>query len=155
MLQTDAWKHSSFRQLGGLAYNRIEGWYGFYHSLFATTFHFCSQGVLAQMVFEHVIAQNQISSTKPPNLLIVGMAFPLALLLLQYNAFAGPIVEQATHFCDLVRYLGGEVRPESLQGLCVPYSGEPASAGYLTAVPGNIREASLLPSQRIPRFTTG
>jgi predicted dehydrogenase len=66
----------------------------------------------------------------------------------------GPIVEQATHFCDLVRYLGGEVRPESLQGLCVPYSGEPGSAGYLTAVPGNISEASLLPSQRIPRFTT-
>ena len=107
------------------------------------------------LAFEHVVVQNQISSTKPPNLLIVGMAFPLALLLLQYNAFAGPIVEQATHFCDLVRYLGGEVRPESLQGLCVPYSGEPASAGYLTAVPGNIREASLLPSQRIPRFTTG
>ena len=149
--------HHSDNYIGGLVYNRIEWCYGFYHPLLATTFHytiiFCSQGVLAKMVIEHVIVQNQISLTKPPNLLSVGIVLPLELFI--SNLFAGPIVEQATHFCDLVRYLGGEVRRESLQGICVPYSGEPGSAGYLTAVPGNISEASLLPSQRIPRFTTG
>lgn len=68
---------------------------------------------------------------------------------------AGPIIEQATHFCDLVRYLGGEVRSDSVTGCCVPYSSDPTSAGYLSAVPGNISEESLAPRQRIPRFTTG
>ena len=67
----------------------------------------------------------------------------------------GPIVEQATHFCDLVRYIGGEVRGDSVKGVCVPYSADPTSPGYLTAVPSNISEANLQPSQRIPRFTSG
>ena len=71
------------------------------------------------------------------------------------NTLTGPIIEQATHFCDLVRYLGGEVRSESVQGTSVPYSSDPSSPGYLSAVPGNINEAALQPSQRIPRFTTG
>jgi predicted dehydrogenase len=66
----------------------------------------------------------------------------------------GPIVEQATHFCDLVRYLGGEVRRETVRGLCVPYSSNPLSPGHLSAVPANVSEDSLEPSQRIPRFTT-
>ena len=64
-------------------------------------------------------------------------------------------MEQATHFCDLVRYLGGEVRRESVTGCCVPYASDPASPGYLSAVPESIDEESLAPSQRIPRFTTG
>ena len=64
-------------------------------------------------------------------------------------------MEQATHFCDLVRYLGGEVRRESVTGCCVPYASDPASPGYLSAVPENIDEESLAPSQRVPRFTAG
>jgi predicted dehydrogenase len=66
----------------------------------------------------------------------------------------GPIIEQATHFCDLMRYLGGEVRSESVIGHSVPYSSDPTSVGYLSAVPENISEESLMPHQRIPRFTT-
>lgn len=31
----------------------------------------------------------------------------------------GPIVEQATHFIDLMRYFGGEVAPESIQAVAV------------------------------------
>ena len=67
----------------------------------------------------------------------------------------GPIIEQATHFCDLIRYLGGEVKNDSVKWLTVPYSNHVNSVGYLSAVPSNINEECLLPQQRIPRFTTG
>ena len=67
----------------------------------------------------------------------------------------GPIIEQATHFCALIRYLGGEVKNDSVKGLTVPYSNHVNSVGYLSAVPSNINEECLLPQQRNPRFTTG
>ena len=47
----------------------------------------------------------------------------------------GPIVEQATHFCDLVRYIGGEVELDSVKGYNVPFSANPTDIGYLTSVP--------------------
>ena len=68
---------------------------------------------------------------------------------------SGPIVEQATHFCDLVRYLGGEVNMDTVRACCVPYSSDPASPGYLSAVPANIDEGRLAPRQRNPRCTAG
>ena len=46
----------------------------------------------------------------------------------------GPIVEQATHLCDLVRYLGGEVDTNQLTGLAIPASDEPSEVGYLSTV---------------------
>ncbi len=30
----------------------------------------------------------------------------------------GPIVEQATHFCDIIRYLAGDIREDTLHTLC-------------------------------------
>ena len=47
------------------------------------------------------------------------------------------------------------MRSESVIGHSVPYSSDPTSVGYLSAVPENISEESLMPHQRIPRFTTG
>lgn len=43
----------------------------------------------------------------------------------------GPIVEQATHFIDLLRYFGGEIAPESIKAVAVgpslPLSDMPAA----------------------------
>ena len=83
------------------------------------------------------------------------LTLPMRAIVYYYVLFLGPIIEQATHFCDLMRYLGGEVRSDSVTGCCVPYSSDPTSVGYLSAVPENISEESLLAHQRIPRFTTG
>uniref|UniRef100_A0A6B2LFC6 Gfo/Idh/MocA-like oxidoreductase N-terminal domain-containing protein n=1 Tax=Arcella intermedia TaxID=1963864 RepID=A0A6B2LFC6_9EUKA len=44
----------------------------------------------------------------------------------------GPIIEQATHFCDLLRYFGGEYDPKTVQAISV-MSNEPV--GLLSNVP--------------------
>ena len=54
----------------------------------------------------------------------------------------GPIVEQATHFCDLFRFLGGELEG-SVAALAVPPSDSPGQAGYLSRVPEVVKETSL------------
>ena len=45
-----------------------------------------------------------------------------------------PIVEQATHHCDLMRYLAGEVIEDLIQSICVPASDTPGKAGYLSQI---------------------
>jgi hypothetical protein len=66
----------------------------------------------------------------------------------------GPIVEQATHFCDLMRYFGGEVNPETISALAVPASDKEDEAGYLSAIKAVTKECSLAKSHRVPRFTS-
>lgn len=66
----------------------------------------------------------------------------------------GPIVEQATHFCDLLRYIGGEVTPETIHAIAIPASDDKASPGYLSSVPAVNREAELPKENRIPRLTS-
>ena len=66
----------------------------------------------------------------------------------------GPIVEQATHFCDLMRYIVGEVNPKTLSALAIPASDCESEPGYLTAVQPINKEDKLAKEQRIPRFTT-
>lgn len=61
----------------------------------------------------------------------------------------GPIVEQATHFCDLSRYFGGDVSLDSVQAHSVEWDEEP---GKLSKQ--NIDEGRVPPEQRIPRFTS-
>ena len=63
-------------------------------------------------------------------------------------------MEQATHFFDLMRYLGGEVKAGELSALCVEASNSSGAAGHLTSVPEAIQEESIPPSLRIPRLTT-
>lgn len=43
----------------------------------------------------------------------------------------GPIVEQATHFCDLARYLCGDIKEESIQATCLR-GDDPSEAGKLS-----------------------
>ncbi len=64
----------------------------------------------------------------------------------------GPIVEQATHFCDLLRYLGGEVDEETIEAICVPPSDLPTDAGYLSSVREVVREKAVPLEHRMPRF---
>lgn len=60
----------------------------------------------------------------------------------------GPIVEQATHFCDLSRYFGGEVDLESVMAHSLEHF-EPA--GHLRKMP--VPEEKIPEDQRIPRIT--
>ncbi len=66
----------------------------------------------------------------------------------------GAIVEQATHFCDLMRCLAGEVRLETVRGVQIA-AGEPA--GALSDLPdgpdGRAIDADIPVEQRIPRAT--
>ncbi|GAA5968866.1 hypothetical protein JCM3765_005820 [Sporobolomyces pararoseus] len=61
----------------------------------------------------------------------------------------GPICEQATHFCDLSRYFGGEVDVTSIYANQLDWD-EPA--GALTDMP--IDEETIAPEDRIPRVTS-
>ena len=66
----------------------------------------------------------------------------------------GAIVEQATHFCDLARFLGGEVDLSTVRGVQIA-AGEPA--GALCDIPaapdGRSIDAGIPVAQRIPRAT--
>jgi len=65
----------------------------------------------------------------------------------------GPIVEQATHFCDLARFFCGEVELNTVQATSIKQT-EPL--GVLKALPLNLQnlEQTLLPHQRVPRVTS-
>ncbi|PWN95934.1 hypothetical protein FA09DRAFT_322087 [Tilletiopsis washingtonensis] len=60
----------------------------------------------------------------------------------------GPIVEQATHFCDLSRYFGGEVDLSTVMAHSLEHF-EPA--GQLSKVP--VPEDTIPANERIPRIT--
>lgn len=60
----------------------------------------------------------------------------------------GPIVEQATHFCDLSRYFGGEVDLGTVAAHSLEWF-EPA--GELSKIP--VDESKVAPDNRIPRIT--
>ena len=66
----------------------------------------------------------------------------------------GPIVEQATHFCDLMRYFGGEVKTKSISALAIPASDERNEPGYLSAIKHINKEDCLDKIKRVPRLTT-
>jgi predicted dehydrogenase len=86
---------------------------------------------------------------------------PLLAMNLRYNAAyanmtkkfwwdkthsGGPIVEQCTHFCDLIRYFGGEVQLDTLKGYSVPTSignSDPNHVGYLASMPEVVKEANI------------
>jgi len=62
----------------------------------------------------------------------------------------GPIIEQGTHFCDLVRYFGGEIDLDTVSSVCVG----PASAmGKLSAIPPGC-DVGLPEEHRIARATS-
>lgn len=63
----------------------------------------------------------------------------------------GPIVEQGTHFCDLARFLGGDVDLDTLQAMSIKQTDK---AGKLDHIPERINEEALAPEKRVPRVTT-
>ena len=65
----------------------------------------------------------------------------------------GPIVEQATHFCDLIRYFGGEVVLDSIQGISIPLSSDPESPGYLNSIPDIVKIANIPKERQVPCAT--
>ncbi len=67
----------------------------------------------------------------------------------------GPIVEQATHFCDLLRYFGGDVVSSSIHAVAVRPSDTPTSPGYLESIPYQVHESTIPMERRVSRMTTG
>ena len=65
----------------------------------------------------------------------------------------GPIVEQATHFCDIMRHLAGEVDLKSVAALAVSASDDKCDPGFLSAIGPVNKESSLDMKDRIPRLT--
>lgn len=63
----------------------------------------------------------------------------------------GPIVEQATHFCDLCRYLGGEVVMDSVRATALEHD---EKAGKLSHFTDAIQEDTIPAAKRIPRVTS-
>ncbi|ORY27928.1 putative oxidoreductase C terminal-domain-containing protein [Naematelia encephala] len=61
----------------------------------------------------------------------------------------GPIVEQATHFCDLSRYFGGEVDLDSVMAHSLEWYEKP---GHLSKI--QVNELQIPEDERIPRFTS-
>ena len=61
----------------------------------------------------------------------------------------GPVIEQATHFCDLARYFGGEVDLSTVFAHSLEHN-EPA--GKLHKL--NVDEDAIPPEDRIPRVTS-
>jgi len=63
----------------------------------------------------------------------------------------GPIVEQATHFCDLARFLLGDIQPGSAFATAI-HADEPA--GDLHALHTDVDELTIPVARRLPRLTT-
>ena len=66
----------------------------------------------------------------------------------------GPVVEQATHFCDLMRYIGGEVRSDTISALAIPASDISGEPGWLSEMNPDLKEDKLEKEHRVPRLTT-
>ena len=64
----------------------------------------------------------------------------------------GPIVEQATHFCDLARFLVGEIKPGSLQ-VTTLRENDGTGAGKLSSV-NKTCEAGVAEENKVPRVTS-
>ncbi|KZT00427.1 uncharacterized protein LAESUDRAFT_816521 [Laetiporus sulphureus 93-53] len=90
------------------------------------------------------------------NLIVMGtnaryvMAYEYARKLSWWNkaSSGGPIVEQATHFCDLSRYFGGDVSLPSVTAHTVEHYEPP---GHLKAQ--RFDESLVPPENRLPRLT--
>jgi len=67
------------------------------------------------------------------------------------NRSGGPIIEQATHFCDMARFLVGEVDLDTVRAIAIKQT-DPN--GELKSLPSNIHENELPPERRIPRVTS-
>lgn len=65
----------------------------------------------------------------------------------------GPVVEQGTHFADLIRYVAGEVDLSSIQSMCVPASA-PIAKDLSEMPPSPGGEHNVPKDERIPRCTT-
>ena len=65
----------------------------------------------------------------------------------------GPIVEQATHLCDLLRYFGGEVDYQHLTALAIPASDNPDEPGCLNSLSPLLDENNVPSDSRVPRLT--
>ena len=66
----------------------------------------------------------------------------------------GPIVEQATHFCDVMRYIGGEIKSSTISAVAVPASDNKAEPGYLSEISPLNKEESIKNDHRVPRMTS-
>lgn len=67
------------------------------------------------------------------------------------NLSGGPIVEQATHLCDLGRYIVGDVNLDTVHTIMLR-DNDPSGAGCLSHLPHD-GEEDIPPGQKLPRVT--
>ena len=123
------------------------------------------QGVIVSVAYmfryhDAIDKMKEIISEHGRPLMIIKVAYNCAYAELDRSFWwdikksAGPIVEQATHLCDLLRYFGGEVDVSQLTGLSIPASDDPSIVGYLSTVPVVVKEQNIPEQDRIPRLTS-
>ncbi|XP_065183205.1 uncharacterized protein LOC135814073 [Sycon ciliatum] len=64
----------------------------------------------------------------------------------------GPVVEQATHFCDMARFIAGDIVDGSIRTKVLCHD-HPSGAGRLHSVPDIVREYEVAEEERVPRVT--
>ena len=113
----------------------------------------CEQPILSQPTFSPPSPSSIISSNSLTPMLISAryyMAYEFATKLSWWNKTisCGPVVEQATHFVDLLRYFGGEVQVDTIQTQTVEHFEIPGQLKKL-----GFDESSIKEEDRIPRST--
>lgn len=76
---------------------------------------------------------------------------PLSEFSFNTDKTGGPIVEVATHVCDLARYIAGDVDLESIQTVILK-DNDQSGAGCLNHLPNDV-ESHIAPGEKIPRVT--
>ncbi|EMD40242.1 hypothetical protein CERSUDRAFT_112435 [Gelatoporia subvermispora B] len=98
---------------------------------------------------KQIIADNQLTVMGTNARYVMAYEFARKLAWWDKSRSGGPIVEQATHFCDLSRYFGGDVVLPSVSAHTVEHDEAP---GILSAK--RFDETLVPSSERLPRLTS-
>lgn len=98
---------------------------------------------------KQIIAENHLTVTAVNGRYIMAYEYLAKLWWWDKKHSLGPVIEQATHFCDLARYFGGEVDLSTVFAHSLEHN---EAAGKLSKMPVN--EDEVPPEDRIPRVTS-
>jgi predicted dehydrogenase len=117
---------------------------------------------MRQLLAEHAAEHPQGPAVRAI-LLKYNTAYPAIAKAMWWDSrlSGGPIIEQCTHFADLARFVGGEVKLDTLTAIAIsaPSDDHQGGPGYLSNLPNDVVtgksvEEGLPAEFRIPRLTT-
>lgn len=103
----------------------------------------------AVQAMQKIIADNKLVVMGTNARYVMAYEYARKLSWWDKTSSGGPIVEQATHFCDLSRYFGGDVSLPSVTAHTVEHYDAP---GVLSAK--RFDEEDIAPERRLPRLTS-